>query len=169
MGTCSKPPFTESRPQNSWKVYNAGKHKKYRIFAFNTKIVQTITFTIEALAEGGQTHQETNLILNVTCPSYATVKKATYAENNRQFIDKVDLYIGGTDQYGAEYDFPSWYPSYEYCNFITGYALASEPPVGSNRNNSITGFTNFAQAKAPDGMSLVYGANHACDRIPCTK
>ena len=80
----------------------------------------------------------------MTCPSYATVKKATYANNNRQFIDKVDLYIGGIDQYGAEYDFPSWYPSYEYCNFITGYAIASEPPVGSDRNNSITGFSNFA-------------------------
>lgn len=83
MGSCSKPPFTESRPQNSWKVYNEGPYKKYRIFAFDTKIVQTITFTIEALAEGGKTLEQTNLILNVTCPSYATVKKATYAANNR--------------------------------------------------------------------------------------
>jgi hypothetical protein len=120
------------------------------------------------MAEGGKIHTETGLILNVSCPSYVSVKKATYVDNNRQFIDNVDLYIGGIEQYGAEYDFPSWYPSFEYCNFITGYFITSDAPEGSSRNNSIAGFANFASADAPDGMSLVLGANHVCDRRPLT-
>ena len=164
ISVCAKPPFDATRPERSWLTYDEGAtQKKYRMFVFNTKIVQKLTFTIEAMAEGGATHSESGLVLEVTCPSYLTVTKATYANNGRQFIETVDLYVGGIYEYGAEYDFPSWYPSYEYCNFITGYKIGAAAP-----RSLVPGMYGFADVETPDGMELLFGANHACDRLPCT-
>ena len=166
ISTCTKPPFDATRPERSWLNYKDAAYpaqKKYRMYVFNTNMVQKLTFTIEAMAEGGAVHEETGLILDVQCPSSLTVQKATYTNNGRQFIETVDLYIGGTYENGAEYDFPSWYPTFEYCNFITGYKIAAAAP-----KSLIPGMYGFGDVKTPDGMSLIFGANHACDRLPCT-
>ena len=52
---------------------------KYRLYLYETRIIQEIHFKIVALAEGGYTYEQTDLILNVTCPSYAKVNPPNVA------------------------------------------------------------------------------------------
>ena len=68
ISTCTKPPFDATRPERSWLSYEDAAYpaqKKYRMYVFNTNMVQKLTFTIEAMAEGGAVHEETGLILDV--------------------------------------------------------------------------------------------------------
>jgi hypothetical protein len=51
----------------------------YRLYLYETRIVNEVHFSITALAEGGFTRTETDMILNVTCPSYAEVNAPTTA------------------------------------------------------------------------------------------
>lgn len=45
----------------------------YRLYVYDTRIVQEIRFKIEATAEGGASMKSPELILNITCPSYVAV------------------------------------------------------------------------------------------------
>jgi hypothetical protein len=63
--------------------------KKYRLYLYETRIVQNIEFRIEAMTEGGGLLTTDMLRLNVTCPSFVTV--AAPLTYNKAVV----LYIGG--------------------------------------------------------------------------
>ena len=99
-------------------------NKKYRLYLYETRIIQEIHFKIEALAEGGVTLDSPELIFNVTCPSFATVTVPNAADHGIDYENPKVRYLGGLGA-DARYDFPGFYPSFEQCNFITGYAITS--------------------------------------------
>jgi hypothetical protein len=126
---------------------------KYRLYLYETRIIQKITFRIEAMAEGGQRFETSDLILNVTCPGHVTVAAPSLADHGVAGVSSpVTVYIGGRDA-GAEYIFPSFYPTFEYCNFITGYRIASGG-LDTSFNNSIANGFDFTSIQSPDSMVL---------------
>ena len=44
--------------------------------------------------------------------------------NRNVFDTNIDFYIGAKEIYN-EYNFPGFYPTFEQCNFITGYHLTT--------------------------------------------
>jgi hypothetical protein len=63
--------------------------------------------------------------LNITCPAYADITHPDLTLHGVIFEDRVTKYIGGLVK-DAQYTFPAFYPTFEQCNFITGYTLAKE-------------------------------------------
>jgi hypothetical protein len=142
----------------------------YRLYLYETKIIQEVHFSITALSEGGFTHTETDLILNVTCPSYAEVNSPTTAAYGTEMTSDLTRYVGAKGDYKT-YTFPDFYPmEFEYCNFITSYTLASVDSAYSNYNNTIGSMYDFTSVEAPVGMSLLDTTiTTVYDRLPVTK
>ena len=105
--------------------------------------------------------QSPELILNITCPSYVTVAAPG------GYPATVTRYVGALGIY-AQYDFPAFYPTFEQCNFITGYQLTQEDDDGYNalygRNNSMS---SYGLVNPIDGLTIVEAAHHNCAREPC--
>jgi hypothetical protein len=99
-------------------------------------MIQQISFTLEAMAEGGAT-KAVSAIINVTCPGWATLTRPNLADHGVEMQAIVTRYVGGLDS-GAKYKFPAFYPTFEYCNFITGYAI-SGVKFRASANNSMSG------------------------------
>jgi hypothetical protein len=100
------------------------------------------------LAEGGERLETTDLILNITCPGYSTLNHPDITLHGTSFDSDVIRYVGAltTD---AQYTFPSFYPSFEYCNFITGYQIASE-----KHTSTTTFFGGIYETLGPVDMFL---------------
>lgn len=146
--------------------YKNTGNKKYRLYLYETRIVQSIEFKIEALAEGGAKLATDTVTLNVTCPSYATVAEpheshyanTVHAGTTHQYTPlydrEVTVYIGAKF-FHNEYNFPGFYPTFEQCNFITGYHLTTASKDSSSdmfgRNNTMS---SYGLIKPIPGMQL---------------
>ena len=112
--------FTDYTNKN--KIYADTGAKKYRLYLYETRIVQEIQFRIKATAEGGAYLKTDVLTLNVTCPSYATVAEpngdaegpvGTFSHGTKNVYNRdVVMYIGAKEVYN-EYNFPGFYPTFE--------------------------------------------------------
>ena len=66
----------------------------YRLYMYETRIIQEVHFSITALTEGGVSRTESDLILNVTCPSYGEVNAPTTAVSGAEMDSDVQRYVG---------------------------------------------------------------------------
>lgn len=87
-----------------------------------------------------------------------------------QMDSDITRYVGAKNDHRT-YTFPDFYPmEFEYCNFITSYALAVVDSEYSYYNNTIGSMYDFTSVEAPVGMSLLdttTTTDH--DRLPVTK
>jgi len=110
------------------------------------------------------------LTLNVTCPSYATVAEPNgdaelFSHGTKNVYDReVLMYVGAKEWYN-EYNFPGFYPTFEQCNFITGYHLTTSSRDDNSgmydRNNTMS---SYGLIKKIPGMKLYMPNNYALYR-----
>ena len=106
------------------------------------------------MAEGGQRFETSDLTLDITCPGHVTVAAPNLNDHGvTPFSSIVTMYIGGRDA-NSQYIFPSFYPTFEYCNFITSYRLA-DSSLDTSFNNSIANNNQFSSVKPPDEMEII--------------
>ena len=78
----------------------AGQVLKYRLYVYETRIIQEIKFKIEAMAEGGKRLETSDLILNVTCPGFVSVQSPkSDIHGISPMSANVNLYVGGQGSY----------------------------------------------------------------------
>lgn len=78
VSSCSRPLNTNGDPNKGHLDFvtiddGSGNVLKYRLYVYETRLIQMITFKIEAMAEGGKRFETPDLILNVTCPGFVSV------------------------------------------------------------------------------------------------
>jgi hypothetical protein len=155
VSQCSRPNSLSSNvlyssplPQ-SFQEFNG----KYRLFLYETTIIQKITFQIQAVAEGGQTFNSGDLSLNIICPDTSFITAPNLAHHNRRVEPLVIFHVGAMYKYQM-YTFPGYYPSFEQCNFVTKYRIMPKvDPVLVPTQNTHDGRSLFWSAKEPHGLN----------------
>ena len=113
------------------------------------------------MAEGGAT-KAVSAIVNITCPGWASLTRPNLPDHGVEMRQIVTRYVGGLTT-AAQYRFPAFYPTFEFCNFITGYAI-SGVKFRSSANNSIAGSDAYDNAVPPDGMTMT--SDYSTERMP---
>jgi hypothetical protein len=162
VGICSRPAYSTTRNERSFVPEVRNGKTYYRLYMYDTRIIQQVNFRIVALAEGGLEKTLSDLILNVTCPSYGEVNLPVSAIDSA-----VTRYVGALDD-DTIYTFPDFVPmEFEYCNFITSYTLTSPADTYSAYNNTIGSMVDFTTIRPPTGMTLLSTTTNA--RLPATR